>query len=433
VEVVGVRRSEAFLPASRETRGSGTAATKLLERAGLVREFGSGLWGFTPAGERTRRKVTRRVREGMAGIGGQAVGLPGLQYRKRWAESGRWGNFEDEMFTLENRDGQVMCLAPSHEEGMVHLLDGRIRSERDLPLLLYQVASKFRDDHARNGLVRCKEFTMKDAYSFHVDREGLVDTYREVRDAYERILTDLGLSFAVVEADDEVMGGPTSEEFVAPVDEGSDRLRYCTAEGCRFGRTDEHAGFGAVAAGDPCPECGARLAESDGIEVGHAFQLGDRYSATMGLTVDDHAGGEVTVEMGSYGLGIERTLQTVLQQRADAEGCRWPVTDWGSIAPYRAAVIPVGYEGEVREVADRIHEACGPADVLLFDDDTQSVGERFAESDLLGIPAKVVAGNGYRETGDVDLETRDGDTRQFAPGEVPAAVERFGAGGGPLG
>jgi prolyl-tRNA synthetase len=230
-----------------------------------------------------------------------------------------------------------------------------------------------------------------------------------------------------------VIGGPTSEEFVAPVDEGSDRLRYCTAEGCRFGRTDEHAGFGTVAAGDPCPECGARLAESDGIEVGHAFQLGDRYSATMGLTVDDHAGGEVTVEMGSYGLGIERTLQTVLQQRADAEGCRWPVTDWGSIAPYRAAVIPVGYEGEVREVADRIHEACGPADVLLFDDDTQSVGERFAESDLLGIPAKVVAGNGYRETGDVDLETRDGDTRQFAPGEVPAAVERFGAGGGPLG
>jgi prolyl-tRNA synthetase len=418
-----MRRSDAFLPTSRETRSSGTEATKLLVRAGLIREFGSGLWGFSPAGERIRRKATARVRKGMESVGAQAVQLPGLQHRRRWEQSGRWANFEDEMFTLQNRDGQDMCLAPSHEEGMVHLLDGRIRSERDLPLVLYQVASKFRDDHARNGLVRCKEFTMKDAYSFHADREGLVETYRRIRGAYEGLLEDVGLEFAVVEADNAVMGGSASEEFVAPVENGSDRIRYCSA--CRFGRTDEHAGFADL--GEECPECGAQLRESDGIEVGHVFQLGDRYSSTMELTVDDHDGGSYAVEMGSYGLGIDRTIQALLQQRMDSNGCRWPVTDWGSIAPYHASVIPVGYEeSAIREVADDLHAACGESDVLLFDDETQSVGERFAESDLLGIPAKVVVGNGYRETGNVDVETRDGETRRLAPEAVPGALERFG-------
>ena len=428
-----MRRSDLFLPTSRETRGAGTDAAKLLQRAGLVRAFGSGLWGFTPAGERVRRKVVARLRAGMATVGGQAVHLPGLQHRRRWAESGRWGSFEGEMLTLENRDGQPMCLAPSHEEGMVHLVDGLVRSHDDLPLLCYQVAAKFRDDHARNGLVRCKEFTMKDAYSFHADGASLAATYRAVRDAYERVLADLGLSFAVVEAEDGVMGGSTSEEFVAPVERGSDRLVHCTAAGCRFGVTDEHPGFAAHEGGDECPDCGGRLAATDGIEVGHVFRLGTRYSAPMGLTVDDADGREREVLMGSYGLGVERLLQTLLQQATDgreADGCRWPVTDWGCVAPYRAAVVPVGYEGAVREAADDLHRQLGPDDVLLYDDRDQSVGERFAESDLLGVPVKVVVGNTFRETGLVDVESRDGETRRVDPDHVAGAVERYAAGDG---
>jgi prolyl-tRNA synthetase len=320
---------------------------------------------------------------------------------------------------------------------MVHLLDGLVRSYDDLPVVMYQVASKFRDDHARNGLVRTKEFTMKDAYSFHTDEAGLDETYSEVRATYERILADLGLEFTVVEADDSVMGGSASEEFVAPVENGSDRLRHCTADGCRFGVTDEHEHFERLAADDgdggatgDCPDCGGRVVESDGIEVGHVFRLGTRYSAAMGLTVDDCEGRGREVVMGSYGLGIERLIQTVCQQRADADGCRWPVTDWGSIAPYRAAVIPVGDEGEVRDVAERIYRACGREDVLLYDDESQSVGERFAESDLLGIPAKVVVGNEFRETRLVDVETRDGETANVAPEDVSGFVSRFAAGGG---
>ncbi|MFC3477622.1 aminoacyl--tRNA ligase-related protein [Halobacterium litoreum] len=419
-----MRRSEAFLPATRETPGAGTDAAKLLARAGLVRAFGSGLWGFTPAGQRVREKLTDRVTAAMDDIGGQRVSLPGLQYGERWRESGRWRDFEDEMFTLENRDGQAMCLAPSHEEGMVHLVDGRARSHDDLPLLLYQVESKFRDDRARNGLVRTKEFAMKDAYSFHADRESLRETYHEVRAAYERVFDSVGLDVAVVDADNTVMGGSRSEEFLAPVAEGSDRLVYCTADGCRFGVTDEHDAFADFEAGDACPDCGGDLRASDGIEVGHVFDLGTRYSEAMGLTVDTADGGERAVEMGSYGLGIDRLLQTLVQQRGDEESCAWPVTDWGCVAPYRAAVIPVG-DGEVADVAERIYDDCGREDVLFYDE--LSVGERFAESGLLGLPAKVVVGNEYRDSGVVDVEMAE-ETVQVAPEEVADVVSRFAAG-----
>ncbi|MFB6178038.1 MAG: aminoacyl--tRNA ligase-related protein [Halobaculum sp.] len=401
-----MRRSDLFCPTTRETRGSGTEATKLLQRAGLIREFGSGLWGLTPVGERVREKLVRRIRTGMTAVGAQRVRLPGLQYSERWVESGRWESFEGEMLTLSNREGQRMCLAPSHEEGMVHLPDGHLRSYDSLPLCLYQIASKFRDDHARNGLVRCKEFTMKDAYSFHRDRESLAATYRAMGAAYESILDDIGLA------------------FVAPVEEGSDRLLHCDTENCHFGLTDEHERFQQHAAGDSCPDCDGTLHLSDGIEVGHIFQLGTRYSEAMGLTVDDADGSEATVEMGSYGLGVERLLQTLIQQHADDDGCRFPVTEWGCVAPYRAAVIPVGDNEEVLTTARRLHEELG-RDGLLYDD--LSVGERFAESDLLGVPAKLIVGNTYRETGEVDLETRDGESRRLAPEDALAAVERFGS------
>jgi len=423
-----MRRSDLFLPTSREHRGDGTAATELLVRAGLIREFGSGLWALTPAGERVREKVVDRIRTGMDSVGGQEVSLPGLQQRERWEQSGRWGSFEGEMFTLADRDGRDLCLAPSHEEGMVHLLDGLVRSYDELPLMLYQVGAKFRDDHARAGLLRCKEFTMKDAYTFHTDEASLREGYREIRAAYKRILADLGIEFVVADAANSVMGGERSEEFLAPVGGGTCELLACTADGCRFGLSDESPRFDAFADGDDCPDCGGRLRASGGVEVGHTFELGTRYADAMGFTVDDADGRPHEVHMGSYGLGIGRIVQTmVMQGGADSEeaACRWPVTDWGSVAPYRAAIIPIG-DGEVEVVAAEIHDELGE-DCLLFDGE-QSVGERFAESELLGIPAKVVVGNHYRETGEVEIEDRHGESRSVAPEAVPEAVERFAAG-----
>jgi len=433
-----MRRSETTLFTRRGARHDNETVALTL-RAGLVRQFGSGLYGFTPTGQRVRENLIDVVDAEMRTIGGRKVSLPQLNDSELWKRSGRWGSFEGEMFTLENRDGKAMCLAPSHEEGVVHLVDGAVRSYEDLPALYYQVGTKHRDDHARNGLLRLKEFTMKDAYSLHADAESLEETYARVRDAYARIFEALDLAFVVAAAANSVMGGSGSEEFVAPVETGTLDLLSCRADGCRFGVTDESpdpgrvdaladeaaAGGGSgstvdLAAGDgePCPECGGELVAGEGIEIGHVFKLGTRYADAMGLAVDGPDGAARQVHMGSYGIGIERLSPTLLAQHADEAGCRWPE----GVAPVRASIVPLTYEGEIRGAADRLHRELGVEGTLLFDDAGGTIGERFAESDLLGVPWKVVLGNHFRETGEVELERRDGTTRYVAPDKVTAAV-----------
>ncbi|WP_121741351.1 aminoacyl--tRNA ligase-related protein [Natronorubrum halophilum] len=415
-----MRRSETLLFTSREANGHENETVALTVRAGLVRQFGSGLYGFTPTGQRVRENLIRLIRHEMDAIGGHRIGLPSLNDAGIWKRSGRWERFADEMFTFENRDGKRLCLAPSHEEGVTHLLDGVVRSATDLPVLLYQVESKYRDDHARNGLVRTKEFTMKDAYSLHATRDSLDEYYDRVRGAYARICERLGLEFAVTAAENSVMGGSASEEFVALADTGSLTLRWCGGTDCRFGATDESPRFG-LSAGDTCPECGGRLRAGEGIEIGHVFKLGTRYTAPRGMTVDVPDGSEREVVMGSYGIGIERLLHALVEQHGDEDGCRWPGAGLGEVAPFSVSIVPLEYDGEFRDVADRLHEACGRDDTLLFDDADQTTGERFAESDLLGVPWKVILGNHYRENGEVELESRDGTTR-YASVEAVASI-----------
>ena len=418
-----MNRSDLFAPTSREARVAGTETTRLLNRAGLIRDFGSGLWGYTPVGERVRRKLTARVRTAFERVGGQEVSLPALAGKDLWTASGRWGSFEGEMFTLTTRDGTELCLSPSHEEAATRLLSGAVRSYADLPVTVFQIGRKYRDDHANDGLVRTKEFTMADAYSFHADRAGLTEQYDRIRASIADLLDGLGLSFTAVSAETGVMGGSTSAEFVAPVSEGGDRLRYCSADGCRFGRTDEHSGFDEIEAGDDCPRCGSRIAAKRGIEVAHVFRLGTRYADAAGLRIDTADGEECAVQMGSYGIGIDRLLQTLVRQHAASDGLVFPVTDRGCVAPFRASVIPIGRDEAVSEAVARLRASCGK-DVLVYDDD-RGPGERFAESDLLGIPAKVVVGNRYREEGLVDLETRAGDSRGVGLEDVSAQLQQF--------
>jgi len=427
-----MRRSEVTLFTSRETGSHDNETVALTLRAGLVRQFGSGLYGFTPTGERVRENIVDVVDAEMRAIGGRKVRLPQLNGSQRWQQSGRWESFEGEMFTFENRDGKAMCLAPSHEEGVVHLVEGAVRSYDDLPALYYQVGTKHRDDHARNGLLRLKEFTMKDAYSLHASAESLAETYRQVRDAYARIFEALGLEFVVTAADNSVMGGPGSEEFVAPVGTGTLDLLSCRAEGCRFGVTEESPAAVrrsvarvdaapadvAAAEGESCPECGGELVAGEGIEVGHVFRLGTRYAEAMDLTIDLPDGSTGQVHMGSYGIGIERLVHTLLAQHADGAGCRWPAD---RVAPYTVSIVPLAYEGEIRAAADRLHRELGSEETLLFDAEGR-IGERFAESDLLGVPWKAVLGNHFRETGEVELERRDGRTEYVDLDDVATAV-----------
>lgn len=417
-------RSELFCPATRAQRRDGTDTTRLLVQAGYVRDFGNGLWGLTPIGERVRSKLVARIDAAFRAADGQRVRLPSLQERERWAESGRWDAFEGEMFTLTDRDGRDLCLAPSHEEAAVHLVDGRVQSYDDLPVHVYQIGAKFRDDRARDGLVRAREFGMADGYSVHADTESLAATYRAVRAAFVDCCADLGLEFAVVPADTGVMGGHTSEELLAPVTGGSDRLRWCETDGCRFGRRPEETSR------TTCPDCGGSLTDGDATEVAHLFQLGRRYTDPAGLAVDDAAGdgGETTLEMGSYGIGVGRLLQTLVRQQSDGDTVQFPVTDWGCVAPFRAAIVPIG-GGEAARVATELHETIG-RDVLCYDGD-RSVGERFAESALVGVPATVIVGDTYRETGRVEIERRDGETTRHEPDTVAGVLRELAAGDRP--
>ncbi|MFB6112080.1 MAG: aminoacyl--tRNA ligase-related protein [Halobacteriaceae archaeon] len=417
-----MRRSDLPSFERREAPDEAHDAVRALRQAGYIRRFGSGRYAFTPIGERVHRRITERVRQGMRAIGAQPVSLPQLQSRALWERSERWGAWDGEMFTLEDRTGRQLCLAPSHEEGAVKLLEGVVRSYDDLPVVVYQIGRKHRDDHARKGLLRAKEFSMKDAYSFHADVGSLEEWYDRMRRAYREIFADLGLEVCTARAENTVMGGSHSEEFVAPVDDGTLELLACTNEACEVGITDEQARWDEFDEGDDCPGCEGRLRRSAGVEVGHIFRLGDRYAEAMDLTVDGDDGTSQTVLMGSYGIGITRVLQTLLQQQDLDGGCRWPVTARGTVAPFQASIIPLRYDGVYRDVARRLYDRLGPEEILLFDGAERTIGERFAVSDRLGIPRKLVIGTEYEATGKIEVETRAGETSHVDPASIETAL-----------
>ena len=406
-----IRRENIVLGTTKEAAGDAETgwSTMLLEEAGYIESFGAGLYGLSELGQQSRIRLERLIRQEMNSVGGHEISLPILQYDNDWRDSGRWDSFENEMFTLRNREGRDMCLAPSHEEGVVRLLRNRIRSYDDLPHVVYQLQQKHRDDHARNGLLRCKEFLMKDAYSLHTDTDDLYGTYRDMRLAYMRIFDALNLDYSIVDAEAGVMGGGMSEEFVAVSDTGRDTLLSCATGSCTFGLTDEHHAFDRFDDRDICPLCGEELTVTAGIEVGHIFALGTRYSDAMDFMYDTETGSKRPVVMGSYGIGISRTLQAVVEQNSSTEGCVWPVTDWGTLAPFDAAVIVPGDSEKRRTAAENVAQTLEHGNrILTYSGSDMSAGEQFAEADKIGIPRKIIIGNRWEDEGVIEIEYRDG-------------------------
>lgn len=397
-------RSNLFVPTSKEVESTAQIrSAKLAQRSGLVKHLGAGIFSYSPTGERVRDNISNIIHEEMKQLGAQEVDLPGLQYADLWRESGRYDEFEGEMFTFENREGKDMCLAPTHEEPMADLVRERVRSRRNMPLILYQIGEKFRDDHPRNGLLRAKQFTMKDAYSFTSSEEALNEIYQEMREAYIRIFDRLDIEFAIVSADPGEMGGTGSEEFQAPAEVGSDEMNYCPQDDCLFGTKDLSI--------TECPHCNESLSNQNAIELGHIFKLGTRYSDPLGLSYDTESGEEQVI-MGSYGIGLSRMIPALIEQRNDEDGIMWPE----SVAPFSMSVIPLNDNREIETMVEEIHDRVGVDNVLLFDNDV-SIGEKFAESDLIGIPAKVILGNTFLDDGELEVEFRDGNREFYSPKE----------------
>ncbi len=544
---VALKMSSVYAPTLKEDPSEAEVAShRLLLRAGMIRKVAAGIYTFLPLAWRSIRKIEQIVREEMDAIGSQEMLMPIVQPAELWEQSGRWELYGPELARLKDRAGRDFCLGPTHEEIITDAVRGEVRSYRDLPLSLYQINMKFRDEaRPRFGLLRGREFIMKDAYSFHADETSLQEHYDDMAQAYGRICDRLGLAWRPVVAESGQIGGKVTTEFMALAESGEAALVYCdcgyaanveaaetvvprtpsvtepraiervhtpdirtiaelatflaiaehdtvktmagkTPEGrlvflCvpgdrelnpikaewavpglelldeedfeSFGipkgslgpvappagtlvvadvslKRDVSWGIGAnendyhfigampardfavelwadlvlAQPGDGCPTCGGTLKGTRGIEVSQVFQLGTRYSETMGATFADEAGVEQPFQMGCYGVGVTRSLAAVIEQYSDENGIAWPV----SVAPLEVAVLPLTVGDEmVAPVTERIWRACATAGIeVVIDDRDERAGVKFADADLIGWPYQILVGNKGVAEGTVEVKTR---------------------------
>ncbi|EGD51267.1 prolyl-tRNA synthetase [Thermoanaerobacter ethanolicus JW 200] len=546
-----MRLSQLLVPTLREIPAEAEIPSHILMlKAALMRKLASGVYIYLPLGQRVLRKVEQIVREEMDRAGSQEVLMSALIPAELLKESGRWDVFGPEMFKLKDRNERDFCLGPTHEEVFTDLIRNEVKSYRQLPLILYQIQTKFRDERRpRFGVMRSREFIMKDAYSFDVDWEGLDKSFNKMYEAYCRIFDRCGLKYLVVEADSGAMGGKDSKEFMVISGVGEAVIAYC--DNCGYAANEEKAeclinqeideemlpkekvytpnvrtieelvnflgitpdkfvktliykakdnviaalvrgdrdlnetkllnilgireeeleladasivekvtgakvGFAGpiglkgevmiivdneipqmrnfivganetdyhiknvnygrdfkadvvadiknVIEGDKCPRCGSLLKIDRGIEVGHIFKLGTKYSDALGAKYVDEEGNEKPIIMGCYGIGINRTVAAIIEQHHDEKGIIWPM----SVAPYHVIIVPVNVSNEAQNrVAEDIYAALQKEGIeVLIDDRDLRAGVKFNDADLLGIPIRITVGKKV-DDGIVEIKLRE--------------------------
>ncbi len=565
--------SRALIPTMKEAPADATNASHvLLSRAGYIRRVGAGIYDFLPLGYRVLRKVEGIVREEMDRAGGLEILMPALLPAEYFKETGRWDLYGDVLLRLRDRKGADYHLGPTHEEIVTDIARREIKSWRDLPKTLYQVQLKFRDEpRPRGGLLRGREFVMKDAYSFDADEDGARATYEIMRQAYVRIFDRMGLTYRMVQADSGAIGGSTSAEFQVLVGSGEDAIVACdkcdyaaNVEVAVAGHPKEQAAAGAQGAGEPvarvhtpgkggiddvaaflgakassmlksllflaagkvvmavvrgdhecnpvrlaralgvdevflateadvvkatsakvgfagpvgfagrvlvdraaslvssgitganetdwhlknvsferdykgevvdirqaatgdaCPSCdGGTLTSYRGIEAGHIFILGTKYSDTMGATFIDEKQQQRALVMGCYGIGVSRLVATTIEQHNDENGMKWPM----SVAPYQVHVVTLGKDDAVVAAGRALHDALSAAGVeVLWDDRDERPGVKFKDADLIGIPLRVTVGAKGLAAGTIEIKPRtelDPKKAEFVP--IALAAEAIAA------
>ncbi|MCG8514286.1 MAG: proline--tRNA ligase [Halanaerobiales bacterium] len=545
-----MRMSRLYVPTLKEIPVEAEVVShQLMLRAGLIRPLTAGVYTYLPLGYRVIRKIEEIVRQAMNEAGAQEVLMPVIHTADLWKQTGRWETFGPLMIKFEDRKGREYCMGPTHEEVIADLIKDEIRSYKDLPLNLYQIQTKVRDEiRPRFGVMRGREFIMKDNYSLDRDFNGLDCSYQAMYDAYVTAFANCGLEVRVVEADSGAMGGKDSHEFMVLAEIGEDAIAFCdqcdyaanleraSASADQAIRTEEQemealqkvatpaqktivdvsnflgikaeqtikslalladqepilvllcgndelnqikllnylgvlelqavseqdfgelyhsvAGFigpvglkdiriiadskvekmvnavsGAnqkdqhfinvnpgrdfkveqyldlrnVQAGDRCPKCDGHLEIKQGIEVGHIFKLGTKYSESIGATYLDQSGREKPVVMGSYGIGISRLVAAAIEQHHDQNGIIWPLP----IAPYTVIILPLGKDEEVIKTGELIYQSLQEAGIeVLLDDRTERPGVKFNEADLLGIPIRITIGSRSLKQGVIEAKIR---------------------------
>jgi prolyl-tRNA synthetase len=412
-----MKMSQLVAPTLREDPSEAEVVShRLMLRGGYIRKLAAGVYTFLPLGMKVLKNVENIVREEMDRSGVQEVLMPTLLPAELWQETGRWEVYGKELFRIKDRHERDFCLGPTHEEIITDLARTSIRSYKQLPVTLYQIQTKFRDEiRPRFGLMRGREFLMKDAYSFHNSEESLGEEYQKMYRTYCRIFDRMELKYRVLEADPGLIGGGFSEEFMVLAQEGEEEILAC--HNCTFAVSWKS--FSSE--GDPCPKCGTGiLSKMRGIEVGHIFKLGTKYSEKMKCVYLDENNQEKAMLMGCYGIGIGRTAAAAIEQNHDKDGIIWP----SPLAPFSAAIIPANMaEKEQADAAEKIYSGCLETGIsVLVDDREERMGVKLKDMDLIGIPLKLIIGKALKE-GKVELKWRkSGETELIETGK---AVEKI--------
>jgi prolyl-tRNA synthetase len=397
-----MRLSQLFFKTVKEAPKDETSVNaQLLIKGGFIQKLGAGIYSYLPLGLRVLNKIGNIIREEMNAIAGQELLMPALHPKEIWEETGRWQSV-DYLYKLKDRQEKQYALGATHEEVITDIARRHISSYKDLPLYLYQIQTKFRDElRPKAGLLRTKEFLMKDLYSFHVTEEDRKKYYEAVKTAYLKIFKRCGLDAIVVEASGGPFSKEVSHEFQVSTSAGEDVIYFCPN-----GDFAQNREIAERKTGEKCPKCGGILKETKTIEVGNTFTLGTKYSEAMAANFIDKDGSKKPIIMSCYGIGLGRLMGAVAEIYHDDKGVIWPL----EIAPFAVHLVSLeSKNGKIKTTADGIYQDLQERGIeVLYDErEEKTAGEKFADADLIGIPYRIVVSEKTLEKGKFELKKRN--------------------------
>ena len=420
--------SKIFIPTLKDSpQDAEVISHQLMLRAGMIRKVASGIYTWLPLGLMVLRNIENIVREEMNASGAQEVLMPMVQPKELWEETKRWDKMGSELLRIKDRHDREFCLGPTHEEVITDLIRNNVKSYKELPLNIYQIQTKFRDEiRPRYGVMRGREFLMKDAYSFNLDEESLQDTYLTMRNTYKKILERIGLEYKIVQADSGAIGGEVSEEFHVLAENGEDTIAISDASEFAINTElllKEGEDINSLE-GQPSPDGNGKIVIKKGIEVGHIFQLGKVYTEAMQVNVQSQEGRAVDLFMGCYGIGVSRLVAAAIEQHHDDRGIIWPE----SIAPFEVNIVAIGYTKDMK-IADAANELCATLESIgykvIVDDRKDGYGTKMKDAELIGIPINIIIGNKFLENGEVELKHRNGKSSLSQIAEISTIFDHF--------
>lgn len=382
---------------------------KLMLKAGLVRQQSTGQYSFLPMGYRVLKKIENIIREEMNAIGSAEILMPSVQPSELWQESGRWETYGSELLRLRDRHDRDYCLGPTFEEVITDLVKKDLNSYKQLPLNMYQISSKFRDEiRPRFGIMRAREFIMKDAYSFHIDEKCLDSWYENYKHAYNNIFKKLQLDYTMVDADSGNIGGNKSNEFHVLAETGEDDLLI----------DDNGIGINFEIAKTKYKSDDIKkiisensLIHKKGIEVGHIFKLGDKYSKSMGLAIADADLKQNHLQMGCYGIGVSRIIAASIEQNHDDNGIIWPK----NLTPFKIVLVEIdGHKNEsVKSYSSELYQVIQKSGIeIILDDRNSKLGNKLHDWELMGIPNVVIIGKNEASSNIVTFKQRGSSEKE---------------------